>query len=312
MITNMLLAPVLLVAAAVSLGLQDGARGAPQTSAAAEAGAIAILKTALVGEERWIKVHAAEALLAVDWTGSRASVARVFGRELVVHDREPQYRIGVWRVLAQAAASRRERDGWIRKIVAAFLAEGGPDRLHAAETLGKLRYQVRAQERDRFERAARASPDPLAADALWVLANTGDADAERRLAQLFRASDAATRATAAYAVRYLPRLAPSTWDALSAAAAAESADDLARASFAAAAFVHAPADRQATYAAVLAEYARVGTADTKSEALGAYAMAAARADDAAVRALLRDANADVRVAAARALVAIARRPLTAR
>jgi hypothetical protein len=147
---------------------------------------------------------------------------------------------------------------------------------------------------------------------LWVLAESGDANAERRLADLLGASDAATRATAAYAVRHLPRLAPSTWDALSAAAAAESADDLARASLAAAAFVHAPADRRPTHAAVLGEYARSGAADTKSEALGAYSMVATGADAAAVGALLRDSNADVRVAAARALVVMARRPFTAR
>jgi hypothetical protein len=278
----------------------------------ANADELTILQNAVDKEERWIKVHAAEALLAVDRRGSRAAVSHVFERELDSHGSEPQYRIGIWRVLAQAASSSRERDRWERRIADAFLDARAPDRLHAAETLGKLRYRLRPDELEAFERAASAAADALGADALWVLANNERADAERRLAALLRAPDAATRSTAAYAVRHLAKLGPATWEALSAAAGGESADDLARASLAAAAFVHAPAGRKASWAAILAEYTRVGTADTKSEALGAYSMAGDRVDAPAVRALLDDGNADTRVAAARALLEIARRPLTAR
>ena len=127
-------------------------------------------------------------------TADRDEVRHAFERELAAHGSEPEYTFGIWRVLAQAASG--DRDAWVRRIADAFLDAAGPDRLHASESLGKLGYRARADELDAFERAARGGANPLAANALWVLVNTGDADAEPRLADLLTAGDVATRATA--------------------------------------------------------------------------------------------------------------------
>ena len=130
--------------------------------------AVQVLRTSLDQESRWGKVHAAEALLA---TGNGDGVARAFERELTSHGEEKEYRIGIWRVLAQAAASEPQRGPWVRKIVAAFLDTAGPNRLHAAEALGKLGYGPIGREAGAFELAARVGRGPLAVDAQWVLVN---------------------------------------------------------------------------------------------------------------------------------------------
>jgi len=91
-------------------------------------------------EERWVKVHAAEFLL---WNGVlREEVYQVYLAENARYSSEPQYRIGIWRVLAQASNTESERQQWIAKIQAAYADENGPDRLHAIETLAKLKVPV--------------------------------------------------------------------------------------------------------------------------------------------------------------------------
>src|SRR5439155_13224818 len=100
-----------------------------------------LLHAALDGEQQWTKVHAAEALLAA---GDTQSVKTAFDRELPLKGNERPYRIGIWRVLAQAARNDEARDGWIKNIVDAFREVDGTDRLHASETRGKLGYRAPA------------------------------------------------------------------------------------------------------------------------------------------------------------------------
>jgi hypothetical protein len=295
MITNMSAA---VLAAALAANLAAG-----PTDAALRDRAARELHDALAVEARWIKVHAAEALLAVGDSDDRDAVRRAFEAELAAKGDEPEYRIGVWRVLAQAAPA--DRDRWVRRIADAFLDAAGPDRLHAAESLGKLGYRARADEIDAFERAARSGANPLAANALWVLVNSGRADAEPRLADLVATGDAATRATAAYAVRYLRTVSPATWTKLTAALAAGRAEGLVRASLAAAGFVHATSSQRPAFRFALEQAAR-GDADMKSEVCGALAMAGDAADVALLTTLVGDPHVDVRVGAARAILAIDR------
>jgi hypothetical protein len=267
--------------------------------------ALHVLRTAMDTEARWVKVHAAEALLSV---GDAEAVARTFERELASKGGEPEYRIGIWRVLAQGARIRQQRDPWTGKILAAFLDTRGPDRLHAAETLGKLGYRAGGRDADAFELAVRTGPGPLAANARWVLANSGQPDGDVRLAELLASDDAGTRATAAYAVRHLPKVSATAWNTLTTAVSRETVDNIVRASLLSAAFVHAPGDQQARFKAELLEYAHTGTKDEKYEACGALATAG-RADDLPLLAgLLDDANVDVRIGAANAVMRI----LTAR
>jgi SSS family solute:Na+ symporter len=231
-------------------------------------------------------------------------VRRTFERELAANGNEPEYRIGIWRVLAQAAPG--DRDARVRRIADAFLDAAGPDRLHASESLGKLGYRAHADEIDAFERAARGGVNPLAVNALWVLVNTGRADAEPRLADLLTAGDEATRATAAYAVRYLRTASPATWTKLTTALTAEHVNGLVRASLAAAAFVQAPSSQRPALRYAIEQQAR-GDTDMKSEVCGALAMAGEADDVLLLATLIGDSNVDVRIGAARALLEIDRR-----
>ena len=273
---------------------------APQTADAADRvrqKALQILRTALVAEERWIKVHAAEALLAA---GYPQDVASTFERELASKGAEPQYRIGVWRVLAQATRSTGQRDSWTRKIAAAFLDANGPDRPHAAETLGKLGYRAGKNEVAAFDLVARTGPGPFAANAGWVLVNSGWPGAEMRLADLLDSNDPGARANAAYAMRYLRKLSPAVWNRLMAAAGKETGDEIVRVSLVSAAFVHAPADQRARLKSALLNYARSGSNDVKVEVCAALATRGDRDDLPLLAKLLDDPNADVRIGAAHA------------
>src|SRR5690348_12058384 len=65
-----------------------------------------VLKIDLDRETAFVKVHAAEALIAL---GDKADPHRVFKAELPAANDQRPYRIGVWRVLAASSESTQER-----------------------------------------------------------------------------------------------------------------------------------------------------------------------------------------------------------
>ena len=140
-----------------------------------------MLRRALQADHRRAKVRAAEYLLALDYP---QDVVEVFTKELADHRGEPGYRIGIWRVLARAANSQKQRDPWLAQIRDVFLDLDAPDRLQAVKTLAELGYKIRqpaeeeaeraTSEKETFQRAARAASGPLAAYAARVLANSGE------------------------------------------------------------------------------------------------------------------------------------------
>ena len=277
-----------------------GGTAVPQTADADERvrqKALQTLRTALVAEERWIKVHAAEALLAA---GYPQDVRSAFERELASWGAEPEYRIGIWRVLAQATRSAGQRASWIRKIAEAFLDTSGPDRPHAAETLGKLGYRARNNEVGAFDLVARTAPGPFATNARWVLVNSGRPGAEARLADLLDSSDPGARANAAYAMRFLRTLSPAVRNRLVAAAGKETGDEIVRIYLVSAAFAHAPADQRARLKASLLNAARSGSNDVKYEVCASLAALGNRDDLPLLLPLLDDSSADVRIGAAHA------------
>lgn len=102
--------------------------------------ALSDLRLLLFTEKEWIKVHAAEFLLGVGHDVDE--VKAVFMGEEKRFANIPKYRIGIWRVLVQAANDEEERRQWIAKIVECYQDTAGADRLHAIETLAKLHYPV--------------------------------------------------------------------------------------------------------------------------------------------------------------------------
>lgn len=266
--------------------------------------AVQVLRSTIETEQRWIKVHAAEALLSA---GQPDGVVRAFEIEFASHGTEPEYRIGIWRVLAQAAPTDRQREPWITKIVAAFLNTGGPDRLHAAETLGKLGYHPSGTEVGAFEIVARSGRGSLAADARWVLANSGRAGGDAPLAELLSSEDRGTRNDAAYATRHLAKLSGAAWAKLAAAAGKSRSGDGERVTLLSAAFVHAPGDQKTHFKTELLKYFSTGTNDEKYEVCAALAREGVDADALLLAPLLADASPDVRIGAAHAILKISQR-----
>ncbi|MCG8586168.1 MAG: sodium/solute symporter [Pirellulales bacterium] len=171
--------------------------------------AVRQLRQALAEESRWVKVHAAEKLLAL---GYPQGVREAFEQELAIHGDESKYRIGIWRVLAQASNRGPPRRRWIHKIREAFYDANGPDRLHAVETLAKLKYKIgNEQEKAQVKKAA-TSTDDISVFAHWLLSQQSIGDdqlsaIENDLSKKLAASDSVTRLRASFVLRYLPDLA---------------------------------------------------------------------------------------------------------
>lgn len=98
------------------------------------------LRELLHTQAEWVKVHVAEFLI---WENRYVDEVRtVFLQEEKEFGKQPRYRIGIWRVLAQAAKTPEERKRWTDRIRAVYDDPACTDRLHAIETLAKLRIPV--------------------------------------------------------------------------------------------------------------------------------------------------------------------------
>lgn len=265
--------------------------------------AVAVLRHALNEGHEWVKVHAAEALL---WNGYPEDVKEAFVAEIKTAG--PKYRIGVWRVLAQAQGNdvvARER--YVNKIRDAFLDTNGPDRLHALETLAKLQYSERPDE---LLRVAKEGKGEFQAYARWVLANSGDANDEAALADLLDSTDPAVRLTVAYALRHLKRIQPFTLAKLEAAALKEPADSDARVYLFSAWYVHSSGDQKETIEKELLKYVQNGNKDQKYEVCVALTYRGDKSHIVILEKLLDDPELDVQISAAHALLKIERRQHT--
>ena len=157
------------------------------------------------------RMHAAEDLVLLGEPDPLAAIQA----DLPKLATEPIFRIVLWRIQArQATAAGRSMDPWTRRIVAVFFATPeAPDRVNAAETLGKLGYNPPAAERPDFERLAQGD-SLLALHARWVLAGAGDEADEEALAGFLNDRDTKLRGDAAYALRFRPKVRPATRDLL--------------------------------------------------------------------------------------------------
>lgn len=303
--------PVLALLAAVAFGLVtswcDSVHAAddlPTVTKELRGRAVDALQQTLREEERWVKVHAAEFLLALDYPDD---VREVFEEELARSGDEPEYRIGIWRVLARAAARPEDRESWTAKIRDVFLDVDAPDRLHAVETLAKLRYKAPEGEAEPFEQAARQSEGPMAAYANWVLVNSGVDGAEARLADLLHSPEPGRRTAAQYALRHLADLSTATRTRLADAAVGEPEDASGRVFLVSAAVVHAPDDYRVAWKDQLLVYAAEGEPGEKYQACETLSAIGSHEDLSLLISLLDDPEADVRSAAGCAILRIGRR-----
>lgn len=258
---------------------------------------LAELHDTLEKGEAFVKVHAAESLL---WTGHPDQVREVFLNE---SQDVPKYRIGVWRVLAQASLDAQERRKYEDKILAVLLDPKAPDRLHAAETLGKLGVTSRDPE---VLRLAKEETGPFQAMVRWVLANSGNEQDEAALAELLASPDAYTRGCTAYALRFFKNLRPATAEKLNAAAEKEPLDSSWRTHVLSARYLHAKASEQPKLRQALLEYLETGDTGQKREACAALGRVPNPEDIPLLNPLLDDPDRDVRAGAAEAMLLIER------
>ena len=265
---------------------------------------VATLQTALKEEKEWVKVHAAEALLSNNY---RAGVREEFLNELK-GEAFDTYKVGIWRVLVQAAGNDDAfRKKYLDCIVAAAKDPKAPNRAHALEALGKLGWCESTPE---ITEVARNGQGALQALARWVVANSGTRESETELASLLSSGQEAVRATVAYALRYMHQINPDTYSRLSDACAKEKKSS-ARIYLLSALYVHSGGEehrslRDKTRGDLLA-YVASGSKDEKNELACALAKSGGMDDLSTLRTLRNDSEVDVRVYASNALLRIIQR-----
>lgn len=188
---------------------------------------VALLQKVLHEQQEWVKVHAAEYLL---WAGYPEGVKEVFMKEEKRFGNQPQYRVGIWRVLYQASREEADRQIWSSKIKAAFLDEHGPDRIHAAETLAKLHQSTLAEAPGITRRAISNSVPSLATYTLWSTAFHSEQERRKVKEELIgnlvppSGSQGPGKTISAYAIRQLGDLEADQWQLLARAALEEPGD----------------------------------------------------------------------------------------
>ena len=96
-----------------------------------------VLRDAAAYGDFWVAVHVAEYLIELGYT---KQASRVCAEQLVAHESTPQERIGLWRVQYRLESQAARKQALLNNIINAYETADGPDRVHAAETLAKLRY----------------------------------------------------------------------------------------------------------------------------------------------------------------------------
>lgn len=304
-------APVLVLLLVCLPSAATAAEDAAEVTQQLRERSVRTLRDVLAGEERWVKVHAAEFLLELDYP---EGVEETFQAELKAFGEEPEYRVGIRRVLARAAGAPKEKKRWVDQIRDIFLDREAPDRLHAAETLAKLGYRApegeaspeAAAEREIFEQAA-AGSDALAVCVRWILVNSDPEHDDTPLREMLASEEPRVRGLAAYGLRHLPAISPETQQALTAAAEAEPADSAWHVHTVCAMAVHGPAESHAKWMGELRDCARGEESGTRHQACQTLGQVAEGDDLGLLVELLDDPEADVRSAAGYAILRLGRR-----
>ncbi|MEP6662640.1 MAG: hypothetical protein ABJC04_03150 [Verrucomicrobiota bacterium] len=261
--------------------------------------ALKILQNALKTEKFFVKVHAAEFLIA---QGFKDEPRAIFEEELKNHESEKPYRIGIWRVLARSAKTPVEKEKWISKLRDAFMDRVGEDRSHALESLGKLNYKVSAKGDEEIENYARSHSGVERVLAEWVLALSGKADYEKALLKSCQMEDSEGRSFAAYGLRFLPNVSGEMRRQFLKLAVAEKEDSKAKIYFDGTALWLVKKSEQAKFRNNLWMALKQGTPKEKYEAGTALAGRPDKQDVPHLIPLLAEDNADARISAANAIL----------
>ena len=136
---------------------EDGASGIEQKCEQ-------LLIESLSSKGEWTSVHAAEYLIRL---GQPEKTLPTFRSQ--ADTAAPPFRIGVWRVLAQAEPTEETRTSYVERIRSVLLNKDAPDRLHALETLAKLAVPIASDQELKVVKQMSAPEDPSCSFALWRL-----------------------------------------------------------------------------------------------------------------------------------------------
>ena len=193
----------------------------------------------LDNNDRWVGVHAAEFLIDL---GYKDKTKEYYLEKLKIHVDTPQYRIGIWRVLARASATDEEKKKWIDKIIGIYRDTSQSDRLHAAETLAKLNINLAKAAPEQSDMDLIYGDTPLKAYVTWGRAVTENPDSLdlNILSSLLFSQNEPEKRTGAYALGFSSSLPFKTWKEIAEMAKNESSGSVAKVYLLVAAFVTAP------------------------------------------------------------------------
>lgn len=262
-----------------------------------------VLRDALAHEKAFVKVHAAEALVAL---GDRAEPHCVFAAELPAANEQRPYRIGVWRVLALSSATTEERRSWIEKVESVATDSSALDQLHAIETVGKLGHAARPD----VLAAARKMTHGTDADAVfprWVLYLGGDRAVLPLIVGALESKEPPARLRAAYVLAWLKIADPAARAAVARAAQREPRDSVGYTIVLGSALTLNPTDPHASeWVTALETIVASGAAGDRYQACMALMRRYRPADLARLAPLLDHVEGDVRIGAALAILHVAR------
>ena len=262
----------------------------------------AVLHEVLAADESWIKIHAAEALIA----GGEGAAMRAQMLQLSAAPDALVYRVGVWRVLANTSATVPERAACVAQVEKIFLNPAAPDRSQALETLCKLRHPVSGPVLGAVREIAADPQAPLRGLALWALCLVQEPGALESLTALLKSPEASQRLLAAYALRIMGEKDPVALERLARAAQGEAPASRAYPYLVSAAFSLGadPAQRAALEKIMADESA---TEAARFEACQGLLPQVTPADRAAFAGLLASPGRDTRVGAGLVILSVAAR-----
>ena len=296
-----------LLGAVLVLGAGCAARPAPSDASAQRQQLLRVLEHEMNSNTGWVRIHAADALID---HGCTQAVASSFASE--ADTAAAPYRIGVWRVLARAAASQEQQQAFTGRIHRAMLDPQSPDRVHAAESLAKLGAANPSDHQVLVEWLATAS-EAESVYPLWLLvlsgSNFGQTSSEARLVQLLDSEDSTARLRAAFALGRIKAISTVSIARLNHRLEVEPAGSPVR-SYVAAALLRHTASTSASAAKLKQEVARcfVGGGPTEQlECAIALGLCGTGADLPLLARLMRSPQADARIGAASGSLYVMRR-----
>lgn len=205
--------------------------------------AMAELREVLSRQSQFVKVHAAEYLI---WLGYKDEVKKVYLAEDSLHNKETPYRIGIWRVLAQAEENPKDREHWISKIFEVYGNPDAPDRLHATETLAKLEQSPLVKYPELTQKTLTSDNRNLNTYALWAVSYSSDSAMKKNRNEFLRLaeedSNQIIRKISAFILRKIDGLTFNEWTGLANKALAEPVETDMRYSLLNTAFVTLPSN----------------------------------------------------------------------